>query len=318
MQRCADFWKGSWAALDAKTAGNIRITIESCLSRYENGILRDTLCGETTISPALLFNGAIIVMNFPVQVYGDDGAILQKVFKYMTQREALARNALPQHLRDRPFAIVVDEAQNFLFREAEFMAQSRSSHVSLRLCHAEHPEHHQSYRRRASARSRLRFRVAVRQCGHAQFRLPETNDWFARKLGRTRQSRASYSQSENRSVSHGANMGDGSNWGTSSGTGGSISWNTEQRGATIGSSWNNGKSSGGQESRGRNRGTSTGQGQSYSEQEVLENMIEAGELGRILKTGGPSNQGRVSAIFYSAGRIFKASGTNAVLVEYLQ
>ncbi|MFM9977020.1 MAG: hypothetical protein ACKVOP_03105 [Sphingomonadaceae bacterium] len=50
----------------------------------------------------------------------------------------------------------------------------------------------------------------------------------------------------------------------------------------------------------------------------MDNIIEAGAFSRMLKTGGPANGSRVSAVWYQAGRVFRASGGNALIVEFTQ
>jgi hypothetical protein len=38
----------------------------------------------------------------------------------------------------------------------------------------------------------------------------------------------------------------------------------------------------------------------------------------MLKTGGPAHGGRVSAVWFQAGRSFAASGSNVLLAEFVQ
>lgn len=63
-------------------------------------------------------------------------------------------------------------------------------------------------------------------------------------------------------------------------------------------------------------GTSTNVSRGYSEQ--MDYLIEPGQFSRMLKTGGPNNGNRVSAVWYQAGRQFQYSGGNALLAEFSQ
>ena len=76
-------------------------------------------------------------------------------------------------------------------------------------------------------------------------------------------------------------------------------------------------SEGGGDNWGRNRGHGYNKNQSWGSSEQMDHIIEPGQFGRILKTGGPANRNRVSAVWYQAGRRF-SSGGNALLAEFGQ
>lgn len=314
-ERALDYWR-EMAALDAKTSGNIRITLTTALSRFQTGFLKRMFCGDTDTVPELLFHSAILLLNIPVQVYGEDGAIAQKIWKFCVQKACLTRHALDKRQARTPVAIIADEAQNFLYRDPEFMAQCRSALVSVIFATQSIP----TIRAKIggdNARDRAEhlisgFNTVVLHSSAC----PETNDWFARKIGKSLQRRANFSQNEATSSNFGISMGDQTNWGTSSSSGGSSSHG--QGGGSSGSNWNSGSSRGGGDNWGRNRGTGSSYGQSWGENEVLDFTIEPGAFGRVLKTGGPQFAHRVSCFYYQAGRIFPASGSNVVLVEYRQ
>lgn len=316
--RCLAYWK-EFVQLDAKTSGNIRISLTSLLSRFETGLLRDALCGESTIFPDLMMSGgAIILMNFPVQTHGEDGAIVQKIFKHMTHRVLLSRNGLPQHLRDRHVLLGADEAQNFLFQDAEFLAQCRSSNTmvvfasqSLPTFHAKIGGDHPHDRTHHLVGGFNNVVLHSSAC-------PETNEWFGRKLGRTTHMRSSVSRGQGGGDNYGLNMGEGTNWGTNSSFG--SSW-TSGSGSSNGSRSGNsstGSSHGGSDNWGRNRGTNSSWNNSQSWAEQSDWVIEPGFFARGLKTGGPSNGGRVTAIWFRAGHTFAATNSNFLMVEYQQ
>lgn len=320
-RRAMAYWSDDYCRLDAKTAGNIRISLTTALSRFEHGLLKDAFCGETTICPELMISGAaLILMNFPVQTHGEDAAIGQKIFKYMTQRILLSRNGMAAHLRTIPVMIVADEAQNFLYNDAEFLAQCRSSLVavlfatqSLPTLYAKIGGDHPHDRTHHLVSN---FNTIVMHSSAC----PETNEWFARKLGKTVHQRASFNESQGTSTNYGANMGYGSNKGGNSSWGGNSGTSSGPNGSSYstGSSWGGGRSSGSSDNFGRNRGHGTNQGTSHGWSEQVDWILDPGFLARGLKTGGPANDNRVTAVWYQAGRCFAASGGNSLLVEMAQ
>ena len=316
-QRAMDYWE-EFSRLDPKTQGNIRISVTTMLSRFETGILRDFLCTGTSVVPELMFFGAVILLNFPVQVYGEDGAILQKSFKLAAYRTILSRNALPPAMRERPIFIGADEAQNFLVgrRDAEFLAQCRSSRAmvmfatqSLPTLYAkiggDHPHD-------ATHHLLSNFNTIVLHSSSCA----ETNEWFARKLGRTLHMRQNISRGEGGGNNFGATIGESTQWGVNSSFGSSSS--SGSGGSSHGSNSSSGTSSGGGDNWGRNRGrnTSWNTGESWSEQNDW--VIEPGFFARGLLTGGTANRGRVTAIMFRAGANFAATNSNFLMVEYQQ
>lgn len=315
-QRAMDYWE-EFCTLDAKTAGNIRISVTTSLSRFETGILKDALCGDLDLFPAeLMMSGAIILMNVPVQVHGADGAILQKITKHIVYKVILSRNAMPEAMRVRPLIIGADECQNFLFRDAEALAQIRSSMTMVifatqslptirAMIGGDHP--HDRTEHLASAFNNIVLHSSA--CA-------ETNEWFARKLGRTQHMRWSSSQGSGGGDTYGLNMGEGTNYGTNSSSGSSS--NHSNSGSSHGSNFSTGSSHGGSDNWGRNRGSNTSWNNSQSWSEQTDWVIEPGFFARELKTGGTVNRGRVTAIWFRAGHCFAATNSNFLMVEFQQ
>ena len=315
-ERAMNYWREDFARLDAKTAGNIRISVSTTLSRFEQGWLKDALCGATTLCPELMLSGALILMNFPVQTHGEDAAIAQKLFKFMAQRVLLARNGMAPHLRERPVAIVADEAQNFLHQDAEFMAQCRSSRVAVLMATqslptlyakigGDHPHdraHHLT----------SQFATVVLHSSACA----DTNEWLSRKIGKAVQRRATFNENEGTNESFGANIGEGTSWNRGVQDEGFFSFPNPLRPRNDG--WNGSGSEGGGDNWGRNRGHGSNRGTNWGYSEVVDDIIPPGFFARALKTGGPSNRNRVSAVWYQAGRRFSAAGGPALMVEFQQ
>lgn len=144
----------------------------------------------------------------------------------------------------------------------------------------------------------------------------ETNEWAARTIGRALQRRATYNESEGTSDNFGMSRGASVNRGTNRGGGSSAS--SGPQGGNHGSSSHWGSSKGSGENWGDNRGRGSSSSASWGHSEQMDYLIEPAEFGRMLKTGGPANAHRVSAVWYQAGRIFERSGGNALLAEFQQ
>lgn len=316
-ERAMNYWQQDFARLDAKTASNIRISLTTALSRFEQGWLAEMFCGDTTIVPELMMSGgALILMNFPVQTHGEDAAIAQKLVKFMVQRVLLARGGMAPHLRERPVTIVADEAQNFLHHDAEFMAQCRSSRVavlmatqSLPTLYAKIGGEHPHDRAHHLASNFATIVLHSSACA-------ETNEWFSRRIGKSVQRRATFNENEGSNESYGSSIGEGTSWNRNVENEGFFDFKSLFQ--TRNDGWNGVGSEGGGDNWGRNRGHGSSRGTSWGYSEVVDDIIPPGFFARALKTGGPANCNRVSAVWWQAGRRFAASGGPALLVEYEQ
>jgi TraM recognition site of TraD and TraG len=316
--RAVAYWRNDFATLDAKTRGNIVISLTTALDRFNHGWLKSAFCEESTILPELCFEGAIILLDMPALTRNEDGIIAQQLFKYMWQRAVLARNGLAERYRLRPVFLWADEAQYFINSfDAEFLSTCRGSRCCTVFLSQSLPTY---YAKMGGENARDRVHHLL---GNFATRIwhnnacHETNEWASKTIGRSLQNRRNFSEGEGSNSNSGMNMGDGTNWGHSSQSGGSIT-----RGAngqnSYGVSWGSGSSSGGSDNRGRNRGHGTSTNTSHGMSEQMDYIIEPGAFSSILKTGGPANDNRVSAVWYQAGRSFRASGGNAMMAEFRQ
>jgi hypothetical protein len=89
--RCVAYWRNDFATLDAKTRGNIVISLTTTLDRFNHGWLKSAFCDRTTYVPELSFHGAILLLNMPALTCNEDGIIAQQLIKYLWQRAVLAR-----------------------------------------------------------------------------------------------------------------------------------------------------------------------------------------------------------------------------------
>lgn len=311
--RTASFWTDEFATWDAKTQGNIAVSLTTVLDRFHSGWLEHAFCGQTTLVPELTFHGAIIVLDMPALTLNEDGIVAQQLFKYMWQRAVLARNDLAPEQRARPVFLWADEAQYFINSyDAEFLSTARDALAcpvflsqSLPTFVARMPGE--------DARAKVdhllgNFATKIwhsNACAH-------TNQWAADTVGRSLQRYRNYSAGEGTNTSLGMNMGEGMNENSSFSSGGSYG------GGGYGSNWSAGGGQGYSDNWGRNRGSGSSSNVSHGYSEQMAYIIEPAQFGRMLKTGGPANGNQVSAVWYQAGRRFQVSGGNSMLASFNQ
>lgn len=316
-ERLVAYWRNDFATLDQKTRGNIVISLTTALDRFNHGWLQQAFCGETTWVPELTFQGIILLLNMPALTLNEDGIIAQQLIKYMWQRAVLARNGLDPAQRVRPVFLWADEAQYFVNSfDAEYQSTCRGSLGCTVLLSQSLPTY---YAKLGSdgGHDRVHHRLGnfATRIWHSNA-CAETNEWAAKTIGRALQSRANASHGQGSNTNHGMNLGDGTSWGSNQSQGGSYSGGLQ--GGSHSATWSTGTNDGGNDSRGRNRGYGTNSSQSWGHSEAMDYVIEPGEFARLLKTGGTAHGGRVSAVWFQAGRQFRGSGGNAFLAEFQQ
>ena len=316
--RCVSYWRNDFAMLDAKTRGNVVISLTTTLDRFNHGWLQSAFCDRTDFVPELTFHGTILLLNMPALIRNEDGIIAQQLIKYLWQRAVLARNGLAAQHQERPVFLWADEAQYFINSyDAEFLSTCRGSRCCTVFLSQSLPTYYSKIggENAHDCVHHLLGNFATRVWhNNACF---ETNEWASKTIGRTLQSRANYSQGAGTNTSTGMNMGEGTNWGASSNSGGSVSFGPNGQ-MTRGVSWGSGSSAGGNDSHGRNRGSGSNRNVSHGFSETMDFIVEPRVFSSALKTGGPANNNRVSAVWYQAGRCFAASGGNALLAEFKQ
>ncbi len=317
-ERSTAYWRNDFAALDQKTRGNVVISLTTALDRFTHGWLEKMFCSGTSVVPELTFHGQIILLNLPALTLNEDGIVGQQLFKYMWQRAVLARNALPPAQQERFVFLWADEAQYFVNSyDAEFLSTCRGSRACVVFLSQSLPTFYAKMASGEGARDKVQHLLGnfATKIWHNNS-CPETNDWAARTIGRTLHQRANRSTSEGTNKNFGMNMGEGS------------SWNRNVEGTDFfglksgfGSGdpflWDRHGSEGGGDNWGKNRGHGTSATESWGTSEQMDHIIEPGQFGRMLKTGGPAHGNRVSAVWYQAGRRF-ASGGNALMAEFVQ
>ncbi len=310
------FWR-EFAQMDGKLRGSILAGF-TMLDRLNHGWLGEALCSTTSVVPSLTFHGAIIVVDTPRATLGEDGVILQMLFKDAFQTEVLGRNALGPEHRQRFVFAYADECQEVVTsRDAEFFAMSRSSLCSTIYLTQSLPG---LYAKIGGSNAHDRAHHLISNMGIRIFcanNCTTTNQWASETIGKAVQRRASFNESEGTNTSYGMNMGESSQWNREArdsnfmGDVGGFGWSHDPK-------WGRSGSEGGGDSHGRNRGHGSNHGTSRGYSETVDWLVEPAYFSRNLKTGGPAHGNRVSAIWTQAGKTFAASGGPSLLVEFAQ
>ncbi len=79
------FFMVEWVGLSEKTRSVILSSFSGMVHALNRGIARDLLSARTTVTPEMTQEGAIILLDMPVKVYGEVGRLVQVIFKYCFQ-----------------------------------------------------------------------------------------------------------------------------------------------------------------------------------------------------------------------------------------
>jgi hypothetical protein len=316
-KRIANYWQYEYATQNERLRSNIDTSVTSLFGRFRNGWLRRALAGKTTITPELMYQGYIIILNAPAVTKGDDGIIFQQVFVNAAQRAILTRGvhrSASGYRQDvRPVALYADEGQNFINSYwAPFLAESRSSRCatvmltqSIQTIYAKFANDGGKY---GGDNFVAQFNTKV--IGSCCY---ETGKFAADTIGRSLQWRANFNRGESSGWSSGVSLSEGSSSGTNSG----FTISPDGKGGTN-TSYTSGQNSGDNESEGRNRGANTGVSTSSGGSQTLDYQIEPSAFARMLRTGGPANNFIVDAVWLQAGRRFNASGQPWLFTSFRQ
>ena len=120
------YWLKSYPNLADRTRSSIVATFTSIADVLLHGMAWELFCTETNIVPEVAYkNGAIIVLDIPIQTYDEVGRITQGIWKYMFQRAVLRRKTSTD---PRPVFLWADESQNFISSfDYQYQAVARSA-----------------------------------------------------------------------------------------------------------------------------------------------------------------------------------------------
>ena len=122
------YWLQEVIDFPADTRGSIAATWSTAADILMRGQLADLFGTDTTFLPELTFDGAIVVLDLPVKVYGAAGAVLQAAFKYVWQLAAESRDI---KLHPHVAFLYIDEAHELVTeQDAFFLATARGARIA--------------------------------------------------------------------------------------------------------------------------------------------------------------------------------------------
>jgi hypothetical protein len=124
MEQCTDYWLGQIPMLNDRTKTSIMVQVQGILHVMGSGVVRNLISSDTTLSPAMMDDGASILVDMPGSRYGASGQFVNAVWRLGVQRHVLRRQAEPG---DRIIVQWIDEFQNHAFSgDSKYLAECRS------------------------------------------------------------------------------------------------------------------------------------------------------------------------------------------------
>lgn len=120
------YWLKEHARLSDRTRTSITATFTSTVDVLQHGLAHQLLGTDTTVVPEATYrDGAIILIDLPIQEYHEVGRVVQNIWKYQFQRAILRRDV---RRFPRPVLLFADEAQNFVSSfDYQYQAVARSA-----------------------------------------------------------------------------------------------------------------------------------------------------------------------------------------------
>jgi type IV secretory pathway TraG/TraD family ATPase VirD4 len=169
------------------TRGSVLATYGVMADVLLRGHMADLFDGETNFVPELCFDGAIIVLDLPIKIYGQAGIYVQSAFTYLWQVAAEQRDI---KTNPRPVFWFVDEAHELVCDYTpEFLATARSARVATVLISQNKPNYLAAMGGEAG---RHRVEAFLGNMGTKIFHAngdPETNRWASDMISEEIQTR---------------------------------------------------------------------------------------------------------------------------------
>jgi type IV secretory pathway TraG/TraD family ATPase VirD4 len=129
LELVADYFCCEWPGLSDRTRSVILSMFTSMLDVLNRGLIRELTSSTSNISPELAQEGAIIIVDLPVKLFGDTGIFVQAQWKYCMQRAQERRDVAKN---PRPVFMVADESHLHAVKQDQvFQTTARSSHTAV-------------------------------------------------------------------------------------------------------------------------------------------------------------------------------------------
>jgi type IV secretory system conjugative DNA transfer VirD4/TraG family protein len=191
------YFTKAWPRLADRTRSSMAQTLSVLLDAFVRYPIHDLLLSGTTCSPDDVLAGKVVILDVPVKEFEHIGKVVGVIWKYCLQRAIESRVKAGHHNPDtlRPVFIAADEAQfwatkqDALFQQTARAARGVTVYASQSLAnlYAELGGNPTGRAHVESLLGNLQTRLA---CQNSE---PETNEWYARSIGRTKQYLTSWS-----------------------------------------------------------------------------------------------------------------------------
>jgi len=172
------------------TRGGILATYAVMADVLLRGHMADLFDRETNFIPDLTFDGAVIILDLPIKVYGQAGVYVQSAFTYLWQIACEQRSVKTS---PRPVFWFVDEAHELVCNyTSEFLATARSARVASVLISQNKPNYMAAM---GGESGRHRVDAFLGNMGTKIFHAngdPETNKWASDMISEEVQTRANW------------------------------------------------------------------------------------------------------------------------------
>ena len=123
-QAAFEMWTKTWPQSADKTRANIEAEVSGVCHPMVSGVVRDLIGTTTNFKPEELGKGKWLLVDMPLQVYGESGRFVGAAMKLLVQKSILARHAKGD---DGPICIWIDECHNYITSyDAVTLAEQRS------------------------------------------------------------------------------------------------------------------------------------------------------------------------------------------------
>ncbi len=190
------YWLGDFPNLNPKTRSIVVTDFAAMIDLFFDPTLEELFLKDTTITPEAALDGAVIVIDLPIEKFLAIGRLAQIVWKFFMQL-AVKRRTDADDASRRPLFLWIDEFQSLLSEsDSAFQATARSARCATVLLTQNMPG---LYAQAGPLLPRERIDALAGNLSTKFFHAnsdPTTNAWAAEQIGKSMQYRASVSSGE--------------------------------------------------------------------------------------------------------------------------
>jgi hypothetical protein len=118
------YWTKEYPAMDNRPRSSILAGVMNTLATYNRGIVRDLVSNTSNVSPLDMELGKWVLVDLPIDQYGNSGRIIMSGWKLSLQQYILKRHGNPG---DATICIFADECQQVVnSMDGDFLSRCRS------------------------------------------------------------------------------------------------------------------------------------------------------------------------------------------------